>query len=96
VPPQQAEARALLEKEGLSEVVEVACVNSPSSTVLAADNDNIAKAEAAIPANVFRAYVPGNIPFHSSLTEPILDELRHRLSFLNGTSESKSEHSEVS
>jgi hypothetical protein len=47
-------------------------------------------------ADVFRAYVPGNIPFHSSLTEPILDELRHRLSFLNGTSESKSEHSEVS
>jgi acyl transferase domain-containing protein len=58
VPPQQAEARALLEKEGLSEVVEVACVNSPSSTVLAADNDNIAKAEAAIPASTMSDALP--------------------------------------
>jgi acyl transferase domain-containing protein len=90
----EAEARALLEKEGLQDAVEIACVNGPQSTVLAASNADIARAEAVVPSGVFRAYVPGNIPFHCRLVDPILPELRRRLAFLDsGIAETKEDPS---
>jgi acyl transferase domain-containing protein len=79
--------RALLEKAGGDEKVEVACVNSGESTVLAASEGRLlALKESVIPASVATTFVEGNIAFHSSRMEPILPAMRARLAGVLGAS----------
>lgn len=62
--------------------VEIACVNSPDSVVLASSESRLKEVEALLPENVSKTFVPGNIAFHSSRTEPCLKPIRKRLAFL--------------
>lgn len=62
--------------------VEIACVNSPDSVVLASSEARLKEVEALLPENVSKTFVPGNIAFHSSRTEPCLKPIRKRLAFL--------------
>jgi acyl transferase domain-containing protein len=79
----QNEALEFLAQHGLEEELEIACVNSPQSTVLAGSEATLERAKAALPEGTFGAFVPGNIAFHSSRVEPILPEIRRRLAFLD-------------
>jgi acyl transferase domain-containing protein len=63
--------------------VEIACVNSPESVVLASSEERLTEVQGLLPEGTLKAFVPGNIAFHSSRVEPILDGMRQRLSFLN-------------
>lgn len=63
--------------------VEIACINSGQSTVLASSEERLKEVVAKLPEGTFKAFVPGNIAFHSSRVEPILDSMRQRLAFLN-------------
>jgi len=63
--------------------VEIACVNSPSGTVLAGVEVALNQVKAALPPGTFSAFVQGNIAFHSSHVDPILPNIRCRLTFLD-------------
>jgi len=62
--------------------VEIACVNSPTGTVLAGVQAVLDQVKDKLPAGTFSAFVQGNIAFHSSHVEPILPEMQRRLAFL--------------
>ena len=79
----QNEVLDFLAAQGLNHDVEIACVNSPSGTVLAGLQETLDKVKAALPEGTFSSFVQGNIAFHSSHVEPILPEIRRRLAFLN-------------
>jgi len=63
--------------------VEVACINSPESVVLASSEERLKEVAESLPIDVRRVFVPGHIAFHSSRTEPILKAMEKRLYFLN-------------
>jgi len=68
--------------EGLPDV-EVACINSPNSVVLASSEKRLNEVSELLPNGVRRAFVPGNIAFHSSRTEPIMEKMKKLLKFLD-------------
>lgn len=78
-------ARALLEAHGYAGDVEVACVNSVESTVLAGDEARLLELkQSVVPSSVATTFVEGNIAFHSSRMEPILPAMRARLTAVLG------------
>ena len=66
-----------------NDLVEIACVNSGSSVVLASSEEILTKVKDLLPDGVFSAFVPGNIAFHSSRVEPILKRMKKALNFLD-------------
>jgi len=68
--------------------VEIACINSPESTVLASSENVLKDVSEKLPEGVRKTFIPGGIAFHSSRTEPILESMRSQLSFLNGMPQS--------
>lgn len=79
----QNAALEFLAEQGFEAEVEIACVNAPTSAVLAGSEATLERVKAALPEGTFGAFVPGNIAFHSSHVEPILPEIRRRLAFLD-------------
>lgn len=81
----QNEVMDFLASAGFSQEggVEIACVNSPTSTVLAGVQEVLDQVKEKLPAGTFSAFVQGNIAFHSSHVEPILPEMQRRLAFLD-------------
>lgn len=76
--------RALLAKDQArgeaKDEVEIACVNSGESTVLASSEARLRALQAeVIPPTVATTFVEGTIAFHSSRMDPILPPLRARL-----------------
>jgi acyl transferase domain-containing protein/NADPH:quinone reductase-like Zn-dependent oxidoreductase/thioester reductase-like protein/acyl carrier protein len=63
--------------------VEIACVNSPESVVLASSEERLKEVGELLPEGTQKAMVPGNIAFHSSRVEPILPAMKVRLAFLD-------------
>jgi acyl transferase domain-containing protein/NADPH:quinone reductase-like Zn-dependent oxidoreductase/thioester reductase-like protein/acyl carrier protein len=63
--------------------VEIACVNSPESVVLASSEERLKEVGELLPEGTQKAMVPGNIAFHSSRVEPILPAMKARLAFLD-------------
>ena len=63
--------------------VEIACVNSPESVVLASSEERLKEVGDLLPEGTQKAMVPGNIAFHSSRVEPILPAMKARLAFLD-------------
>ena len=63
--------------------IEIACVNSPESVVLASSEERLKEVAELLPEGTMKALVPGNIAFHSSRVEPILGSMKQRLSFLD-------------
>jgi acyl transferase domain-containing protein len=63
--------------------VEVACVNSPDSVVLASSEARLNEVKLLFPEGTTTGFVQGNIAFHSSRMLPILETMRARLSFLD-------------
>jgi acyl transferase domain-containing protein len=77
----EEEVQRLLNQYGCPSL-EIACVNSPSSTVIAGQEKDVLGFRETLASDVSSALIPGNIAFHSSRTEPILASLRQRLAFL--------------
>ena len=69
---------------GIPPRVEIACENAPASTVVCGREDElqpiIAEAERR---NLPHRLIPGNIAFHSRVMDPIRDDVRAALSFLD-------------
>lgn len=88
----EKEVRQLLQQEGLEKKVEVACLNSPTSTVLAGPESVLQHLKTRIPGSTSSTLIPGNIAFHSSHVTPILGDMQHRLAFMrpSGNSDGKS------
>lgn len=63
--------------------VEVACWNSPASSVLAGSEEDLTRIKNSLPGDVLASFVPGNIAFHSSRVEPALPAIAQRLAFLD-------------
>ena len=64
--------------------VQIACENSPASTVVCAGKDALRPImEELDRQNLFNRLIPGNIAFHSQAMDPIRDELLDALSFLD-------------
>ena len=63
--------------------VEIACINSPESVVLASSEERLKEVADLLPEGTAKAMVPGNIAFHSSRVEPILPAMKARLAFLD-------------
>jgi acyl transferase domain-containing protein len=59
--------------------VEIACINSPNSVVLAGPAVELEAVSDLLPPGMRSSLVPGNIAFHCSLTQPIVDKLAKRL-----------------
>lgn len=78
----EGEVVQLLQKEGLHRVVDLACVNSPSSVVLAGVEADLLRIKECLPSGISNSFIPGNIAFHSRRVDPILDSMRRRLAFL--------------
>jgi malonyl CoA-acyl carrier protein transacylase len=68
--------------------LELACVNSPQSTVVAGPEDQLTALKGSLPPGTTSTFVPGNIAFHSSRCQPILEPMRKRLAFLDARSTS--------
>ena len=81
----QNEVMDFLASEGFGQEggVEIACVNSPTGTVLAGLQAVLDQVKEKLPVGTFSAFVHGNIAFHSSHVEPILPEMQRRLAFLD-------------
>jgi acyl transferase domain-containing protein len=60
--------------------MEIACINSPESVVLAGSEADLKAAQNLLPTGAFSSFIPGNIAFHCSLTRPIIKSLSKRLS----------------
>ena len=74
-----------LQLNGNPAAVEIACENSPASTVLCATEDELRPVmEELDRRNFFNRLIPGNIAFHSAAMDPIRDDLLDALSFLDG------------
>ncbi|MDE2660840.1 MAG: SDR family NAD(P)-dependent oxidoreductase [Acidobacteriota bacterium] len=66
------------------EEVQIACENSPASTVLCAREDALRPVMAELDRrNLYNRLIPGNIAFHSMAMDPIRDDLIDALSFLD-------------
>ena len=63
--------------------IEVACVNSPESVVLASSEERLNEIKGLFPEGTAMTFVQGNIAFHSSRMVPVLDSIKKRLSFLD-------------
>jgi len=64
--------------------VQIACENSPASTVLCAGEDELQPImEELERRNLYNQLIPGNIAFHSMAMDPIRDDLLDALSFLD-------------
>jgi acyl transferase domain-containing protein len=59
--------------------IEIACVNSPNSVVLAGPAVELEAMSDLLPPGTPSSFVPGNIAFHCGLTQPIVDKLAKRL-----------------
>jgi acyl transferase domain-containing protein len=78
------------------EGVELACINSPRSVVLAGPAAALARFTDLLPQGCFHALIPGNIAFHCKLTEPIVHSLMKRLAkVLPSASAWKTRHASV-
>lgn len=75
--------RQLLAEHSLEGDVEVACVNSPSSVVLAGRAEDLDLVTSRLPEGTAATLIPGNIAFHSSRVDGILPSMQQRLSFLD-------------
>jgi len=65
------------------EDIEVACVNSPESVVLASSEARLNEIKGLFPEGTAMTFVQGNIAFHSSRMIPVLESIKKRLSFLD-------------
>lgn len=65
--------------------VEIACYNSPTSTVLAGSAEDLAAVKELLPPETPSTLIPGNIAFHSSLMDPALLAIEKKLAYLNQT-----------
>ena len=65
------------------EDIEVACVNSPDSVVLASSEARLNEVKLLFPEGTATTFVQGNIAFHSSRMVPILETMKARLGFLD-------------
>lgn len=63
--------------------IEVACVNSPESVVLASSEARLNEIKGLFPEGTALTFVQGNIAFHSSRMIPVLESIKKRLSFLD-------------
>ena len=61
----------------------MACVNSPQSVVLASSEARLNEVKLLFPEGTTMGFVQGNIAFHSSHMEPILETMTQRLAFLD-------------
>lgn len=74
-----------IQSMALPSSIEVACVNSPNSTVLAGSESELLALKESLPEGVSASLVPGNIAFHSSRVSPALGPILTRLAFLDAT-----------
>lgn len=51
--------------------LEVACINSPQSTVVAGPVTQLEQLKLLLPSSTSSTFLPGSIAFHSSYTEPV-------------------------
>jgi len=73
-----------LQRDGIPAAVQVACENSPASTVLCAGEDELRPImDELARRNLFNRLIPGNIAFHSMAMDPIRGDLLDALSFLD-------------
>lgn len=76
--------------------VEIACINSPRSVVLAGPAEALARLTDLLPQGCFHTLIPGSTAFHCKLTEPILQRLTKRLAKIMPSSSAwKSRHASV-
>lgn len=77
------DAAAWLDGDPDGASMSVAAVNSPTATTLAGDDDAVARwQERFAEAGVFARILKVEVPYHSHLMNPILDEIRESLSSL--------------
>ena len=73
-----------LQPDGTLAAVQIACENSPASTVLCAGENELRPImEELDRRNLYNRLIPGNIAFHSMAMNPIRDDLLDALSFLD-------------
>jgi acyl transferase domain-containing protein len=73
----EASTKELLSQATAS--IQIACINSPNSVVLAGPATELEAMVSLLPPGTPSSFVPGNIAFHCGLTQPIVDKLAKRL-----------------